>query len=152
MFILDYKIDDRSKNTDSVKDYNLRELSLADLHYSDLFCGDLIIKTDTASLSAEWRWIPILHVAPALNDIAQSLKKNLTNEYEFTENAEKLIFELDGEMVRITSTYSPGGVKVELSEFQATTKAMLNKALNDFYLLWPEAEYSPAILALKEYL
>ena len=152
MFILDYKIDDRSKNTDSVKDYNLRELSLADLHYSDLFCGDLILKTDTDSLSAGWRWIPILHVAPVLSDIAQSLKTNLTDEYEFTENAEKLIFELDGEMVTISSTYSSDNFEVDLSDLQSATKAMLNKALDDFYLLWLEAENSPAILELKEYL
>ena len=103
-------------------------------------------------MSAEWRWIPILHAAPALSTIAQNLKKNLTDEYEFTENAEKLIFEIDGEMVRITSTYSPGGIKVELSDFQATTKTMLIKALNDFYLLWPEAENSPATLELKGHL
>ena len=55
--------------------------------------------------------------SPKRLQIHQTLSED---EYEFTENAEKLIFELDGEMVTISSTYSSDNFEVKCESLNIT--------------------------------
>ncbi len=150
MLVLDYTISEKSKDPSSIEDLNLSGISLADLHYSNLFNGDVIIKDENVDLSAEWGWVPILHFAEVLYFISENILSSGHEVYEYTENSESLSFDLAGNMLNITASYSNQNIQVPIEVFKKVSQNLLLKAYQDFCELRPEAIDSPAMAEVKK--
>lgn len=149
MFTLNYEISEKSRELNGLHGYDLSNISLTDLHYSDLFTGNLIVKNETTDLSAGWGWIPILHAAQTINDISKNLVDNYQDEYEFTENSDKLLFNCTEGAVRITATYAEGEIAVSYEEFKVAAGSFLSRSLAEFCSIRPEAASSPVLLEIE---
>lgn len=94
----------------------------ADVHAlrHDLFCGDVYL-ADTASdreLATAWGWVPVLDFAWALCDIVEQLDRDPAGsrqarpqraELDFTESADRMLFERRFGWVDIEADWMPAG-------------------------------------------
>ena len=150
MLVLDYTLSEQSKDPESIGELNLSEISLADLHYSNLFNGSVIIKDGNVDLSAEWGWIPILHFAEVLFFISEDILSSGHEVYEYTENSEFLTFDLVADVLTIKASYSNQDIHVSIKDFKKIASNLLLKAYRDFCKLRPEAIDSPAMMEVNK--
>ncbi|MCC9740836.1 hypothetical protein [Streptomyces sp. MNU89] len=86
----------------------------------DLFCGDVYIADTKADqeLSTAWGWVPVLDFAWALCDIVEQLDRDPRGsrshrrqhaELDFTESADRLLFERRFGWVDIGADWQPAG-------------------------------------------
>ncbi|MEU0838191.1 hypothetical protein ABZ370_01800 [Streptomyces sp. NPDC005962] len=84
----------------------------------DLFCGDVYIADTVADreLSTAWGWVPVLDFAWALCDIVERLDRDprgsrshrrIHEELDFTESADRMLFERRFGWVDITADWVP---------------------------------------------
>ncbi len=92
----------------------------ADVHAlrHDLFCGDVYLADTVADreLSTAWGWVPVLDFAWALCDIVERLDRDprgsrsaraIHEELDFTESADRMLFERRFGWVDITADWVP---------------------------------------------
>ncbi|WP_424212509.1 hypothetical protein ACN20G_10690 [Streptomyces sp. BI20] len=93
----------------------------ADVHTlrHDLFCGDVYLAdtVEDREVATDWGWVPVLDFAWALCDIAEELDKDPRGsrsahrrfaELDFTESADRLLFERRFGWVDIYAEWMPG--------------------------------------------
>ncbi|MFD7505298.1 hypothetical protein ACWC5C_07085 [Streptomyces sp. NPDC001700] len=84
----------------------------------DLFCGDVYVADTVADreLSTAWGWVPVLDFAWALCDIVERLDRDprgsrshrrINEELDFTESADRMLFERRFGWVDITADWVP---------------------------------------------
>jgi len=116
MFEIKYNFSDNSNENVAIADET-------ELRYN-LFLGSLNFKRDNKTISTDWDWIPLLDVVICLVIISNSLLKKMQGkeEFEFTESDLKIIFQKDGDWIKITASFSDEILEMSFEEFQRVVK------------------------------
>ncbi len=114
---------------------NSQDVAKADettLRYN-LFLGSLILKKGNNLISIDWDWVPLLDFALCLLTICNSLvqKTSGKEEFEFTESEAKIIFQRDGDTVRITTSFSTEILEMNFEDFQKATRKFYKDVIFD---------------------
>lgn len=90
----------------------------------NFFLGSLIFKKDNNIISMDWDWIPLLDFAICLLIICNNLlKKNQTEEdFDFTESDSKIVFQKNGDNIKIVTSFSDEILEMSFEEFQKTVR------------------------------
>jgi hypothetical protein len=115
MLFIDYKLGNQFRwPTDALAIATADEM---DLRYS-FFLGNIHFKYECNDFSANWEWIPILDFAASMKYICKelSLGKELM-QFDFTESAAAMVFELFHDELRITTNYAEGRIVIPFKEF-----------------------------------
>lgn len=142
MLMLGYKLDPAA----AVKAVSI-DLATADsssLRYR-LFPGDVFVRGEGVDLSAPWGWVPVLDFALSLAAIGETLKRDGTERFEFTESSAALIFRRQGPHVQISSTYAPGTLRLRFLEFREHVQDFAWKVVKDLCELHPRLALNPEI-------
>ena len=137
--------------SEAVDPSRLHELSSSRIQ-EQVLLGDLILALGEVDCSARWSWIPILDLAACLSAIAVALRKTecSVERFEFTENAESILFERDADFVRVTPSYIPCSHSVRLVELSECIAAFRDRALACALESFPGFAQSPAFLELRD--
>jgi hypothetical protein len=116
-------------------DDNSSDVTQADetvLRYSH-FLGSVILKNGNNSVSINWDWIPLLDFALCLitifNNLVQKIKGE--EEFEFTESEAKIIFQKDGDRIKIITSFSDEILEMRFEDFQKTIKKFYKDVIFD---------------------
>ena len=128
MLTLDYRLDPNAAAKQAGVD--LATAAPEALRY-ELFSGNVYLRGDGADFSAAWGWVPVLDFALGLKAIAEVLEREPAERFEFTESNAALDFRIDGNDVEITSTYSPGGLRVPFSHFRDQVRLFVRRVIGE---------------------
>lgn len=86
----------------------------------NLFLGSLILKTQNNSIIIDWDWVPLIDFAICLFTICNNLftKKEGEEDFEFTESDSKIIFQKNGDKIKIVTSFSDETLEMSFKEFQ----------------------------------
>ncbi len=145
MFELSYKLSEVSKKDEASVNYDLSTATATDFAYSDIFMGDIILKSQSANLSAEWDWVPILDFGQKLSNAYGALSGNKYALIEFTENSHQILFERDVNNILLKSTYSPGVIVVDYFEFGDGVIDFIENSFKELKDLHPVTKHNQAL-------
>lgn len=102
----------------------------------NVFLGNLILKKDSESIVIDWGWIPLLDFAICLLTIYNNIseKKEGYEEFEFTESDEKIFFERNHNILKITTTFSENTLKIDFEDFKNAFKKFYKGIFHDVLL------------------
>jgi len=128
MLTLEYQLDPTAASRQAGVDLAIAEPEA--LRYN-LFLGNVYLRGDGADFSAAWGWVPVLDFALGMKDIAEALDHTPGERFEFTESNAALDFRRENNDVVITSTYSPGTLRVPFSQFCEQVRGFLRKVISE---------------------
>jgi len=101
-----------------------------DLRYN-LFLGSLILKTQNNSIIIDWDWIPLIDFAICLFTICNNLNTKMQGEeeFEFTESDSKIIFQKNGDRIKIVTSFSDEILEMSFEEFQEGVRTFYKSLL-----------------------
>jgi hypothetical protein len=147
MLVLDYEINPSSKIDVWVKDYDVSNLSLYELHFSNVFIGNLIIKDSETGVdfSDLTGFEPILYFTEVVVMIADNLAESDEDIYNYPDDGNEFYFHRTGNEVVITSSTSEGSIEVQYDDFKRMSKDMFIKSYDEFCKMYSDAINSPAL-------
>jgi hypothetical protein len=95
-----------------------------------------------------WGWIPIIDFAACLNRIAEELRPNQTQSFEFTESEHRIDFTMREGVVDIHATYGGEAVRVKRDELRRSTREFLRRVLDELSASNPGLAANPVIRSL----
>ncbi len=145
MIELGYQIrDDSYMETYAVKPEKLDEGNLL----YQCFLGDIVFKGEGVDFSAPWGWVPVLHFALVMRDIAQGLAKHPDEQYEFTESEATISFRKTDEAVQITASYAPGSIEVSLKQLTDSSEKLLDDIVSNLTKAHPDIKNNATLQRL----
>lgn len=103
-----------------------QDLTEIQLRY-DCFLGDIRFIVGGTDFSVGWGGIPIFDLALSLRTIAESLDREVSAVFEFTESDDVIEFDVRDEQVAIRTSYASGVGFVRLCEFRTATADLLGR-------------------------
>lgn len=115
-----------------------RSVSELELRYY-CFIGDVILRVGGVDFSTDWGWVPVLDFAIAARQIGDGVALGHAEEFDFTESAEVIQFDLvEQDRVRVQSSYAPGAGLVSLGEFDAAVRSLLRRVREVIERAYPD--------------
>lgn len=147
MFTLKYELD--PTGAQKAKHVDMAAADATALRYR-LFPGDVVFRNDDVDFSTQWRWVQVLDFALSLEAIDAALDADREARFEFTESDAALDFRLEVNDVVVSSTYAPGLLRVEASEFHAATKRFAQLVIHELCEQHPGLAENPAIRSIRD--
>ncbi|SRR6266508_5071695 len=139
MIQLDYELSEPEAEIAS----ELADAEQLELHYYH-FRGNLTLKINQLDLSARWGWVPILDAAVAFAAIVDALATSgALEEFEFTESTDRIRFQRDDDVVRVSASYIQGETAIDHAELQVASSQFRTRVLNDLVARFPELRTNP---------
>ncbi|NII29044.1 hypothetical protein HB364_28455 [Pseudoflavitalea sp. X16] len=140
MFEIEYNF----SNTNSE---NIVDADETTLRYS-LFLGNLTLKNAGKSIKIDWDWVPLLDFALSMVMICDNLHENKNGEelFEFTESDEKIIFEKNGNKIKITTSFTDDALEMDFVIFKTITDKFYKKLISDIFIKNQELKDNTAFI------
>ena len=150
MFTLAYEVSKKLNLSNLDSDYDLSAASESDFYYSDIFVGNIYIKNDTADLSVNWEWVPILHFSKELSNAYVQLSGTKWSVIEFTENVDQILLKREGRNISIKSSYSSDELIVDYFDFGSAVVRFAENALKELRKNHPKAKRNITIKGYED--
>lgn len=129
-------------------DRDLANVSRGDLHYH-YFAGDITFRVDGADFSTQnWGWVTVLDFAVALRTVVAALEPGGAEEFEFTENDDRIRFRRTGDVVQVSATYVTDTASVDHTALLQAAEAFLDGLATRLIDAHPRLMLNPAFLQM----
>jgi hypothetical protein len=143
MIVLDYSLSDEWRQRAATIDFS--RFGTFELNTS-MLSGDQIIEINGADFSFMGYDLPLLEFTKAFYLTMRHLVSGYSSDkFNPLDHDEYLIFERDGDRVRITSTLTDGTALCDLDELVEEVERYAAKLLKDFLRSYPEARKNVAL-------
>ena len=130
------------------KNIDFERADFNDFVYGDIFIGKISFNNGVSDLGAGSDTTPLLDFASEMYVMSKKIELAGHLEYEFAESSAYIYFdEIDGKLV-ISTNYTKDKIVIDRKEFVKISKAFLEKIINDFLKIRPEAKSNEYIKGL----
>lgn len=114
------------------------------------FPGDIEILVNGTRLATDWASVPALHFVASLHMIKITLaqRDSSTDVYNFTEEAQQIIFRRDGPSLSINCTYAPGVAIAPFNDFAREVPEFGRRLIANLGKEYPSLLVNPYVKSL----
>jgi hypothetical protein len=93
----------------------------------ECFLGDIRFEVDKVDFSTHWGWVPVLDFALGMSNLLNALEHDSEQTFEFTESEAVIRIRRTDGIVELTTSYSPGVMRVDVGELREATRDLAQR-------------------------